>query len=105
MPVQGVVHYHSQTPPRPFILTSVQTKHMTHSFAVQPIRWNNFDDVACVWANDINDAFRIGQKSFEQGGFDEPCMIWMVPEQGEPVRWCRCDENTNAIADMVFGRL
>jgi len=29
MPVEGVAHYHSQIPQIHFILTSVQTKHMT----------------------------------------------------------------------------
>jgi len=50
-----------------------------------------------MWATDMRHAFRLGQVWGEQ------CMIWMCPEQGEPVRWCRCDENTNAIADLVFG--
>jgi len=27
----------------------------------------------------------------------------MVPQNGTPVRWCRTDSNTNAIADLVFG--
>jgi len=27
----------------------------------------------------------------------------MCPDKGTPVRWCRTDSNTNAIADLVFG--
>ena len=50
-----------------------------------------------MWCVDMRHAFRIGQQ------WGEPCMIWMCPEQGEPIKWCRCDENTNAIADLVFG--
>jgi len=70
---------------------------MTRSIAVQPTAWSNFDPHGCLWAKDMRHAFRLGQQ------WGEPCMIWMCPEQGEPVRWCRCDENTNAIADLVFG--
>ena len=33
----------------------------------------------------------------------ETCMIWMCPDKGTPIRWCRTDSNTNAIADLVFG--
>ena len=67
------------------------------TFAVQPTAWGSFDSYGCDWATDINHAYRLGQA----GG--EECMIWMVPLSGDPIRWCRTDANTNAIADLVFG--
>ena len=73
------------------------TADVTHTFAVQPAYWDNFDQHACWWAESINHAYRIAQF------WGEPCMIWMCPEKGEPIRWCRADANTDAIADLVFG--
>ena len=70
---------------------------MTYAIAVQPAAWQTFDEWGCVWASDMRQAFQIGKL------WGEECMIWMCPEQGEPMKWCRCDENTNAIADLVFG--
>ena len=72
---------------------------MNHAIAVQPSAWGKFDPHGCDWAKDMNHAFRIAQ----QWGEFEECMIWMVPASGEPMRWCRADHNTNAIADLVFG--
>ena len=70
---------------------------MTNAIAVQPAAWTSFDPHGCDWASDMNHAFRLGQ------AWGETCMIWMIPQSGEPIRWCRTDSNTNAIADLVFG--
>jgi hypothetical protein len=70
---------------------------LTASFAVQPASWSSFDQWGCDWATDINHAFRLAQ------AWGEECIIWRCPNQGEPIRWCRSDANTNAIADLVFG--
>jgi hypothetical protein len=70
---------------------------MPNAIAVQPASWTNFDPHGCDWATDMNHAFRLAQIT------GEPCMIWMCPQKGEPVRWCRTDANSNAIADLVFG--
>jgi hypothetical protein len=67
------------------------------TFAIQPSAWGSFDSYGCDWASTIEQAYRIGQ------AWGEECMIWMVPQNGTPVRWCRTDSNTNAIADLVFG--
>lgn len=67
------------------------------TFAIQPIAWGNFDEHGCEWAGDINTAFSIGKQ------WGERCMIWAVPDMGAPIKWCRCDEITDAIADLVFG--
>jgi hypothetical protein len=67
------------------------------TFAIQPIAWGNFDEHGCEWAGDINTAFSIGKQ------WGERCMIWAVPNTGAPIKWCRCDEITDAIADLVFG--
>lgn len=67
------------------------------TFAIQPIAWGNFDEHGCEWAGDINTAFSIGKQ------WGERCMIWAVPDMGTPIKWCRCDEITDAIADLVFG--
>ena len=67
------------------------------TFAVQPAYWTKFDQHGCWWAESINHAYRIAQF------WGEPCMIWMCPDKGTPIRWCRTDSNTNAIADLVFG--
>jgi len=69
----------------------------TASFAVQPAAWSSFDEWGCLWATDINHAYRLAQT------LGEKAMIWRCPHQGEPIRWCRADENTDAIADLVFG--
>lgn len=83
----------------PILATSKRIRFMLFSsFAVQPTAWQSFDEHACQWATDIHHAYRLGQ------AWDEPCMIWAVPHNGNAYRWCRCDENTNAIADTVFGR-
>ena len=50
-----------------------------------------------MFAEPSHEALRIGK------AWGEECMIWMVPPKGEPIRWCRTDSNTNAIADLVFG--
>lgn len=71
---------------------------MTYGFAVQPISWGAFDPNGCEWATDMRHAYLHGKI------WGEPCMIWMVPASGKAIAWCRCDENTNAIADLVFGR-
>jgi len=70
---------------------------MPNAIAVQPAAWGKFDPHGCDWATDMNHAYRLAQLT------GEPCMIWMCPQKGEPVRWCRADENTAAIADLVFG--
>jgi hypothetical protein len=70
---------------------------MPNAIAVQPAAWTNFDPHGCDWATDMHHAFRLAQIT------GEPCMIWMCPQKGEPVRWCRTDANSNAIADLVFG--
>ena len=70
---------------------------MTNAIAVQPSAWGKFDPHGCDWATDMNHAFRIAQV------WGEECMIWMCPPNGAPIRWCRTDSNTNAIADLVFG--
>ena len=72
---------------------------LTHTFAVQPSAWSNFDPHGCDWATDIHHAYRIAQ------AWGEECMIWAVPNnpKADPYRWCRTDANTNAIADLVFG--
>ena len=67
------------------------------TFAVQPAYWTKFDQHGCWWAESINHAYRIAQF------WGEPCMIWMCPDKGAPIRWCRADANTDAIADLVFG--
>ena len=67
------------------------------TFAVQPIAWGNFDEHGCQWAGDINTAFRIGKN------WGERCMVWAVPDLGAPMKWCRCDEISDAISDLVFG--
>ena len=66
-------------------------------FAIQPTSWSKFDEWGCDWAPDIHTAYRIAQQ------WGEECMIWMCPPTGEPIRWCRSDANSNAIADLVFG--
>ena len=66
-------------------------------YAIQPASWQKLDEWGCDWAPDIRTAYRIGQL------WGETCMIWMCPPTGEPIRWCRTDSNTNAIADLVFG--
>ena len=78
-------------------MLSVQTNEMTRAIAVQPTCWDKFDPIGCEWAIDMRHAFQIGKN------WGDPCMIWMCPEKGEPIKWCRCDENTDAIADLVFG--
>ena len=67
------------------------------TYAVQPAAWTSFDPYGCDWATDINHAYRLGQL------WGETCMIWMCPDKGAPIRWCRADANTDAIADLVFG--
>ena len=67
------------------------------TFAIQPIAWGDLDEHGCEWAGDIHTAYRIGKQ------WGERCMIWAVPDLGKPIKWCRCDENTTAIADLVFG--
>jgi hypothetical protein len=79
------------------IMTSVQTKHMTNAIAVQPTAWGEFDAWGCMWAENMEHAYRIAQQ------WGEPCMVWMCPVHGAPMRWCRATEITDAIADLVFG--
>ena len=69
----------------------------TMIYAIQPSAWAKLDEWGCDWAPDIHTAYRIGK------AWGEECMIWMCPPAGEPIRWCRTDANTNAIADLVFG--
>lgn len=66
---------------------------MTNAIAVQPIAWESFDAWGCSWAMDMNHAFWLGK------AWGEPCMIWLCPAKGEPIRWCQTDANTNAIGD------
>ena len=56
---------------------------MTNAIAVQPAAWGKFDPNGCDWATDMNHAYRIAK------AWGEECMIWMVPANGEPIRWCR----------------
>jgi hypothetical protein len=50
-----------------------------------------------MWATDMRHAYRIAKQ------WGEPCMIWMCPVHGAPMKWCRAGEITDAIADLVFG--
>ena len=70
---------------------------MTHAIAIQPTAWQTFDAHGCMWATDMEHAYRIAQQ------WGEPCMIWMCPVHGAPMKWCRAGEITDAIADLVFG--
>lgn len=65
-------------------------------FAVQPAAWSTFDEHGAEYSASIHSAYRIGQM------WGEPCMIWRLTS-GHPIKWCRCDANSNAIADLVFG--
>jgi hypothetical protein len=64
------------------------------TLAVQPTAWQSFDEWGCLWATDMRHAFRLAK------AWGEECMIWQVPTNGEPIRWCRSDANTDAIASF-----
>ena len=83
--------------PAVLIMSTVQTNAMTHAIAVQPTAWQQFDEHGCMWATDMRHAYRLAQQ------WGEPCMIWMCPVHGAPMKWCRATEITDAIADLVFG--
>ena len=70
---------------------------MTYGIAVQPTAWSNFDQWGCMWAENMEHAYKIAKV------WGEPCMIWHVPATGNAIRWCRATEITDAIADLVFG--
>ena len=70
---------------------------MTNAIAVQPTAWGEVDERGCQWAENMEHAYRIAQQWGEEG------MIWMCPVHGAPMKWCRTDAITNAIADLVFG--
>ena len=65
---------------------------LTASWAVQPATWANFDEHGCDWATDINHAYDIAR------AWGEDCIIWRVPNNGNAMKWVRCeDETTQAI--------
>ncbi len=64
----------------------------TASFAVQPASFANFDEHGCDWATDINHAYRLAS------AWGEDCIIWRVPNSGNPMKWVRCEgEQAQAI--------
>lgn len=69
----------------------------TYCFAVQPSAWAKFDPIGCSFATDINHAYAMCR---EQPGM----MIWAIPNSGEPIKWCRPDANSNAVAQLVYGK-
>ena len=64
------------------------------TFAVQPSSWSKFDEHGCDWAININHAYNIAK------AWGEECIIWRVPQNGNPIPWVRSDPNTEAIAAM-----
>ena len=71
----------------------------TYSFAVQPSSWVKFSEHGCIFCEDINHAYRLCQ-------LEPDMMIWGIPNsgKGEPLKWCRPDANSNAVAQLVFGK-
>ena len=69
------------------------------NFAIQPSAWSEFDPHGCSFATDINHAYAMCR---EQPGM----MIWGIPTnpKGQPVRWCRPDANSNAVAQLIYGK-
>lgn len=53
----------------------------TANFAVQPASFSRFDEWGCLWATDINHAYRLAMK------LGEDAVIWRCPHQGEPMAW------------------
>ena len=78
-------------------MVAYQTNDMTNAIAVQPTAWGEFDAWGCEWASNMDHAYAIAKQ------WGEPCMIWMCPVHGAPMKWCRAGEITDAIADLVFG--
>ena len=70
-----------------------------YNFAIQPASWSKFDPYGCSFATDINHAHDMCRA---QPGM----MIWGIPTnpKGQPVRWCRPDANSNAVAQLVYGK-
>ena len=59
----------------------------TATFAVQPTAWTKVDPNVCDWATDINHAYSIAQQ------WQEECMIWRIPNSGNPMAWVRVKED------------
>lgn len=70
-----------------------------YNFAIQPASWSKFDEHGCTFCTDINHAYAICRA---QPGM----MIWGVPTNptGKPIKWCRPDANSNAVAQLVYGK-
>ena len=71
----------------------------TYSFAIQPASWSTFDEHGCVYCTDINHAYRLCQS-------EPDMMIWGIPNNPKsmPIKWCRPDANSNAVAQLVYGK-
>ena len=69
------------------------------NFAIQPASWSKFDEYGCTFCTDINHAYAMCRT---QPGM----MIWGVPTNpnGQPIKWCRPDANSNAVAQLVYGK-
>jgi len=66
-------------------MTSVQPTIMpTATFAVQPASFGSFDQWGCLWATDIDHAYRMGRHEATSG---EDQVIWRIPHGGHPVKW------------------
>ena len=53
------------------------------TFAVQPSSFGSFDEWGCLWATDIDHAYRLARAAAEDG---EDQDIWRLTS-GNPIKW------------------
>jgi hypothetical protein len=57
---------------------------MQTTFAVQPAAFASFDEWGCMWATDIDHAYRLARQEATSG---EDQVIWRCAPQGNPIKW------------------